>query len=314
MITNRRLLPLLVFWMLMSASMMAGEMRGMWVYKTRDIAASEEEKARLFAFCEKRIITDLFWQVHFSKPDEKTRVLENAEMTRAFLQKAHAHHLRIHALFGDPSHAQREKHHVVLASADAVIAFNQAGPAEARFDGIHLDIEPHGLTRWKKADVAQKRDLLTQFVEVHHLAAKRLDEADAKLILGADIVFWLDKTNDDGSALYPVTVGGVTRDPAQHLLDAVDHLAIMSYRSKVEGANGMIPLVAKTIASADASKARVFVGAKMADIGPKMETFFGQTESQMMQALARVDETYRPHPGYAGLAFFNYEAFKTMPP
>lgn len=313
MMTNR-LLPLLVVWMLMTASVLAEEMRGMWVYKTKEIAASNDECARLFAFCEKREITDLFWQVHFTKPDEKTRVLDNAEKTRAVLQQAHAHSLRVHALFGDPSHALREKHGVVLASTDAVIAFNQAGPENARLDGIHLDIEPHGLTRWKKADLAQKRDLLTQFVEVHHLAAKRLHAGDEKLILGADIVFWLDKTNADGSSVYPVTIGGVTKDPAKHLLDAVDHIAIMSYRSKVEGPNGMISLVARTIASADASKAKVFVGAKMADIGPEMETFFGQTEAQMMTALTAVDETYRPHPGYAGLAFFMYEAFKTMTP
>ena len=52
----------------------------------------------------------------------------------------------------------------------------------------------------------------------------------------------------------------------------------------------------------------------MADIGPKLESFYGQTESQMMASLQTVDETYRPHPGYAGLAFFMYEAFKTMPP
>lgn len=308
------MIRLLVLWMLMTAPVLAEEMRGMWVYKTKDIAASDEECARLFAFCAKRQITDLFWQVHFTKPDDKTRVLDNAEMTRAFLRKAHAYAIRIHALFGDPSHALREKHGVVLASTDGVTAFNQAGPQDARFDGIHLDIEPHGLTRWKKADLAQKRDLLTQFVEVHHLAAQRLHAADAKLILGADIVFWLDKVNADGSAVYPVTFNGVTQDPAKHLLDAVDHIAIMSYRSKVEGPNGMLSLVARTIASADASKARVFVGAKMTDIGPKMETFFGQTEAQMMEALARVDDTYRPHPGYAGLAFFMYEAFKTMTP
>jgi len=308
------LLPLLVVWMLLTADLPAEEMRGMWVYKTKDIAASVEECARLFAFCEKRKITDLFWQVHFTKPDDNTRVLDNAEPTRVFLQQAHAHSLRVHALFGDPSHALREKHGVVLASTDGVIAFNQAGPDDARFDGIHLDIEPHGLTRWKKADLAQKRELLTQFVEVHHLAAKRLHAGDEKLILGADIVFWLDKTNADGSSVYPVTFEGVTKDPAKHLHDAVDHIAIMSYRSKVEGPNGMISLVARTIASADESKARVFVGVKMADIGPKMETFFGQTETQMMQSLAAVDETYRPNPSYAGLAFFMYEAFKTMTP
>lgn len=305
---------LLLFIMLPAAGQSAAQMRGMWIYKTGAIALSTEASDQLFDFCEKRHITDLFWQVHFTKLLEGARVLESMDVTRAFLKRAHARSLRIHALFGDPSHTLKAKHAIVFASADGIIAFNRAGPADARFDGIHLDIEPHGLPQWKKADLVQKCDLLSQFVEVNHKAATRVRTADAKLVYGADIVFWLDKTHADGKAAYPVTFQGVTKDAAKHLLDVVDHVAIMSYRDTAEGQNGIVPLVAKTIAYADTGKAKVFVGVKMADIGPKMESFYGQNESQMMKALQPVDETYRSHPGYAGLAFFMYEAFKTMPP
>ncbi|MES2598454.1 MAG: hypothetical protein V4662_24175 [Verrucomicrobiota bacterium] len=297
-----------------AAVLPAADMRGMWVYKTRDIASSPAECAQLFAFCEKRHITDLFWQVHFTKKEGDVRVLENAEIERTFLKQAHAHSLRVHALFGDPAHTLKAKHGVVLGSVDGVIAFNRESSADSRFDGVHLDIEPHGLARWKLANVSQKCDLLNQFVEVKHHVAKRLRETDAKLILGVDIVFWLDKANPDGSSAYPVSFNGVIKDAAKHLLDVVDHVAIMSYRDKAEGSNGIISLVAKTIASADATKAKVFVGVKMADIGPKMEGFFGQTETQMLKAVAPIDETYRSHPSYAGLAFFMYDAYETMKP
>ena len=312
--TTRLLIGLLLCGMLPAAGLSAVEMRGMWVYKSDAIAASPTASDQLFDFCAKRHITDLFWQVHFTRLNDGSRILKNAEMTHAFLQRAHARSLRIHALFGDPSHTLNAKHAIVFASADGVIAFNRDGPVEARFDGVHLDIEPHGLPQWKKADLAQKCDLLSQFVEVNHQVATRVHAADAILVYGADIVFWLDKTKPDGQAAYPVTFQGVSKDAAKHLLDVVDHVAIMSYRNTAEGQNGIVPLVAKTIAYADTCKAKVFVGAKMADIGPKMESFYGQTESQMMKALQPVDETFRPHPAYAGLAFFMYEAFKTMPP
>jgi len=305
---------LLLFIMLPVAGLSAVEMRGMWIYKTDAIAPSTEASDQLFDFCEKRHITDLFWQVHFTKLPEGARALENMDVTRAFLARAHARSLHIHALFGDPSHTLKAKHAIVIASTDGVIAFNRDGPAYARFDGVHLDIEPHGLPQWKKADLAQKCDLLSQFVEVNHQAATRVHATDPGLFYGADIVFWLDKTNDHGKAVYPVTYQGMTKDAAKHLLDVVDQVAIMSYRNTAEGQNGIVALVAKTIAYADTGKGKVFVGAKMADIGPKLESFYGQTESQMMASLQTVDETYRPHPGYAGLAFFMYEAFKTMPP
>ncbi len=261
------LIGLLLLGMLPATKLSAAEMRGMWIYKTDAIAPSIEASDQLFDFCAKRHITDLFWQVHFAKLPEGARALENMDVTRAFLKRAHARSLRIHALFGDPSHTLKAKHAIVFASADGVIAFNRDGPIESRFDGVHLDIEPHGLPHWKKADLAQKCDFLSQFVEVNHKAATRAHAADSRLIYGADIVFWLDKTDAKGQAVYPVTYEGVTKDAAKHLLDVVDHVAIMSYRNAAEGRNGIIELVAKTIAYADTRKAKVFVGVKMADIG-----------------------------------------------
>lgn len=309
-----RFLLLFPILLLLAASLTAAETRGMWIYKTDEIAASAAASDALFDFCAKRHITDLFWQVHFTKLENGGRELKNVAPTRAFIQHAHARSLRIHALFGDPSHALKAKHAIVFASIDGIQAFNREGPADAHFDGVHLDIEPHGLPQWKKADFAQKCDLLTQFVEVNHKAVSRAHAADSGLIYGVDIVFWLDKTTPEGKPAYPVTYQGVAKDAAKHLLDCVDHVAIMSYRDTDEGKNGIISLVAKTIAYADTTKAKVFVGAKMANIGPKMEGFYGKTEAQMMSALKAVDDTYTPHPGYAGLAFFMYEAFKIMPP
>ena len=287
--------------------------RAMWVFKTEAIMASASEQNALFAFCGERGITDLFWQCHYEKTDGGGRSLKDAAVNRAFLRSAHAKAIRIHALGGDPSHALTKNHEHVMAMVDALLAFNRAGKPDERFDGMHPDIEPHALPQWKTADNSAKCDLLTQFVTVNALAAERLRGGDASLAYGADIVFWLDKMKPDGAPVYPVTFRGKTKDAAKHLLDVVDNVGIMSYRNASEGRNGMIQLVANTIAYADTARGRAFVGVKMADIGPKMETFFGQTETEMMKALRPVDETYGSHRGYAGLAFFMYEAFKIMP-
>lgn len=288
-------------------------MRAMWIYKTDAIMASEVEQAELFEFCRERKITDLFWQVHFSPIDVRPCLLENTGRNREFLRAAHDHALRVHALTGDPSHTRRAKHSRVLDMTDALIEFNKSSPPEARFDGLHLDVEPHGLPQWKGADVGAKCALLTEFVELHHLVAVRLRDRDPAILFGSDVVFWLDKKNSDGSAAYPVTFRGIESDAAKHLLGVVDNVAIMSYRNTTEGRNGILSLVAKTINHADTTSARVFVGVKMADIGPEMESFFGRTESEMMNALKIVDDTFAGHPGYAGLSFFHYEAFKVMP-
>jgi hypothetical protein len=286
----------------------------MWVYKTRDVMNSPAQRGELFDFCHQRHITDLFWQVHFERNSEEGLAMGDGEITRAFLREAHAQSVRIHALAGDPAQTLTANHDRVLARVDALVAFNKAAGPDAGFSGLHLDIEPHGLAQWKSADNAGKCQLLTQFVDIHTKAAERLHAVDTHLAYGADVVFWLDKLNSDGSPFYPVTYRGVTKDAARHLLDVVDNVGIMSYRSTAEGRNGIIELVARTIAYADTTKAHAFVGVKMADIGPRMETFFGRSEEEMMTALQPLDETYRAHRGYAGLAFFMYEAFKVMPP
>lgn len=286
---------------------------GMWVYKTETIVSSQEEQAQLFAFCQERQITDLFWQVHFEKLPTGSARLKAGPLDALFLKAAHSQKIRLHALMGDPSHTLSAKHDRVLASVDALISYNQENTPDARFDGLHLDIEPHGLTEWKKADLSAKCRLITQFVEVHAKVAKRLDTAATGLVFGTDIVFWLDKLNAEGTPMYPVLHGGVIQDPVKHLFGIVDHVAIMSYRGTVEGRNGSIALVERIIDHADVTSAEVFVGVKMAKIGPAMESYFGRTEAEMQADLQRVESVYSPHASYAGIAYFMYEAFKVMP-
>lgn len=89
----------------------------------------------------------------------------------------------------------------------------------------------------------------------------------------------------------------------------------MSYRDRAEGSNGIIDIVARTLAHAniDTVKGRALIGVKMADIGPQMETFFGRTEQEMNAEVRKIGAAYGAHRGYAGIAYFMYEAYRAMP-
>lgn len=285
----------------------------MWVYETGKIMKSKDEQAALFTFCQKRDITDLFWQVHFVAQEGGQFALSDVEITRAFLREAAKHRMRIHALAGDPAHALTRNHVKVLARVDELVRFNAAAEKDERFVGLHLDIEPHGLPEWKVADNEQKCEILAQFVEVNAKAVERLRATAPELIYGTDIVFWLDKVRDDGSAAYPVKHRGMVKDAAKHLLDIVDNVGIMSYRDHVEGKNGILSLVSKTIAYADTTKGKAYVGVKMANIGPSFESYFGKSEEEMQADLKQLEESLGGHRSYAGIAYFMYEAFRAMP-
>lgn len=300
----------LIVWLVGASSAHAGD--AMWVYKTEPLMAEGPERAELFDFCEARHITDLFWATHYQGHGRTMEIGRAAEL-HAFIKAATAHGLRIHALSGDPSHALTRNHDRVLQRVDASVEFNHAAPEDERLAGVHFDIEPHGLPEWKAASLDEKCVLLTQYVEVNIKACDRLRSLGAKMQYGADITFWFDKTQPGGEPTYPVTIKGVTKDATKHLLDVVDNVGIMSYRNTAVGKNGIVDLVTKTITFADTAKGKAYVGVKMADIGPPMEGFFGQTEAAMKEALKPVTQAFEGHRGFAGFAWFMYGAYRKMP-
>lgn len=284
----------------------------MWVYKTEPLLANTESRTELFAFCAARRITDLFWSVHFGH-EGTSMVIGQASELHGFIKAANAVGLRIHALTGDPSHALTRNHERVLQRVEAAVAFNNAAPGDEQLAGVHFDIEPHGLPEWKGASTKEKSALLTQFVEVNAMACSRLRALAPGMLYGADITFWFDKETTEGVPVYPVTFRGVTKDATKHLLDLADNVGIMSYRNTADGPNGIVALVTKTVAYADKAKGKAYVGVKMAHIGPPMEGFYGQTEAAMQEALKPVGKAFNGHRGYAGLAYFMYEAYRLMP-
>jgi len=284
----------------------------MWVYRTEPLQADGPERSELFAFCEQRHITDLFWSVHFERKGRAQGIARAPEL-HVFIKAASAHGLKIHALTGDPSHVLAQNHDRVIERVDASVEFNHASPEDERLAGIHFDIEPHGLPQWKTATLQEKSALLTRFVEVNVEACERLRSRAPHMQYGADITFWFDKTNSEGEATYPVTFKGVTKDATKHLLDVADNVGIMSYRNTAVGKNGIISLVTRTIDYADTAKGKAYVGVKMAEIGPPMEGFFSQTEAAMQEALKPVRQGFAGHRGYAGIAYFMYGAYREMP-
>lgn len=302
----------LAFFLICGAQAISAEPgAAMWVYETGKVIQSPAAVTELLAFCGQHRIDELFWDTHFIFDGARSSILDSSEL-RQFLTQASQAHLKVHALAGDPSDIEPSKESKVLSRVDALISFNAAGPATARFAGLHLDSEPHASPAWKGSSEEERTQMLARLVEIHAKTARRLHEQNTTLIYGGDFVFWLGKTKPDGSPAYPITFQGVTKDPESHLLDIMDEFALMSYRGFAEGKNGIIDLVARTVERADRSHAQVFVGFKMAPIGPPLETFSGRGENALQRAVAAVNARFASDRHYAGVAYFHYSAFREM--
>ena len=189
-------------------------------------------------------------------------MLQHAAAWRTLLREAHAAGLTVEALEGAPIYALKAHHGEALAVVDAVIAFSRTATDRDGFDGLHFDIEPHGLYRWRFPEPRER--MATGLVEVALESSKRLRAAGLRF--GVALPFWLQVDDEQtGEPLGVVTWEKTRQSAAYHLIDRLDYVAIMSYRDRTTGPNGVVAIAGDLLAHAAApGRARVYLGLETA--------------------------------------------------
>jgi hypothetical protein len=238
--------------------------RPMWLWDSPKILLDAEARAALLAFCACQGIDALWMQVALERERAAggTPVLQHAAAWRTLLREAHAAGLSVEALDGAPAYALKAHHGEALAVVDAVIAFTKGAPREESFDGLHFDIEPHALYRWRFPESRER--MATGLVEVAFESARRLRAAGLRF--GVALPFWLQVLDEHtGEPLGVVTWERRRQSAAHHLIDRLDYVAIMSYRDRTAGPNGAVAIAADLLAYArEPGRARVYLGLETA--------------------------------------------------
>jgi outer membrane protein TolC len=188
----------------------SGAARGLWVWRS-SAAFRQDAGLALVEFALRKGLTHLF--VRTGGP----ALRDEAAGWHAFLARAHAAGLRVHALGGAPSWSTPAGLPRALGFVDAVAAFNREAPIDARFDGLHLDVEPHALPAWD--DAAQQSGLLTGFM---HLFDEVRARDRGRLGVHADVPSWFARRDHAGEPLL------------QSLARRVDGLVLMAYAARPE--------------------------------------------------------------------------------
>ncbi|MBZ5546273.1 MAG: hypothetical protein LAO07_21850 [Acidobacteriia bacterium] len=166
--------------------------RALWVWRSKPLFEEQnrEEADRFFAFCARQRIAAVYLAAEFDPTTEagvpRTN-LRNADSYREFLARAHREGLKVEALAGTPEWAVRENHPQALAAVEAVLAFNRANPPEARFDGMHFDVEPYALVGY--SDPEFQPQILVQFLEMVAKCSE-LTRAEAGTRFSCDVPAW----------------------------------------------------------------------------------------------------------------------------
>jgi hypothetical protein len=116
-------------------SLADGPVHGMWVWKTASVLETPGSAEALRDFCKSADVNEVY--VSFSSKEGMEARLVN------LIAVLHRADVRAEALFGNADGDKPGKpRDALLELVRGVVAFNDRHPKE-RFDGIHLDVEPH---------------------------------------------------------------------------------------------------------------------------------------------------------------------------
>ena len=227
--------------------------KAMWLWETNKILNSQQESDQLLEFCQKEKITDLFVQIPYEaqKNLDQWEIDWDSKKMRSFISRLHKNNIKTHALDGDPRFALREWHGRVLALIKRVAQYNEEGKSSEQFYGIRFDIEPYLLPSFVGVN---KENKLKEYLEL--LQKSRILTTKANLAFGVDIPFWFDSRN----IYYKPTAAVEGRPVSEHIIDIVDNIGIMDYRTVAYGADGVIAHGSDELRYAEKKGKKVFIG------------------------------------------------------
>ncbi len=178
--------------------------------------------------------------------------------------------MTVYALDGDPRFSLPEWHGLVLATIQSITEYNRESPPAQRFDGGRYDIEPYLLPGF--GGVGGTR-IMQQYLSI--VAASKALAAQAGLVYGVDIPAWFDERNE-----FFEPVADVEGRPLSELIiDIVDNVGIMDYRTQAYGADGTIAHARSELRYAAAAGKQVFLGLETSELPDETDFAFSSQGS-----------------------------------
>ncbi len=246
--------------------------RAMWLWDTPSVTSGPDTRRRLVQFCRTEGITDLFVQLPYEakRVDERWTISWDRERLRPLIAELHAAGVTVHALDGDPRFGLTEWHGQVIATIQSIKDYNRESPPAERFDGIRHDIEPYLLPGFSGV---RRPQILQQYLTI--VAASRALAAQAGLVYGVDIPAWFDERNE----FFELVADVEGRPLSELIIDIVDNVGIMDYRTQAYGADGTIAHAQSELRYAAEVGKRVFLGLETVELPDETDFAFGSQGS-----------------------------------
>ncbi|TNE49395.1 MAG: hypothetical protein EP343_12010 [Deltaproteobacteria bacterium] len=228
-----------------------------WLWESRKFLGNPTRQRKMVQFLKRNGFDAVFLQI----PHNPRLLLKQApkalsvEAWRPWLAELHKHNIKVYALDGFKKYALPNWHDRVLEWANQVVAYNQKVHPKERFDGFHLDIEPYLLSSlW----TSRRQWLAQNYLQVLSRLKKLAHQN--RMPLGVDIPFWYDEKDPYAKAGFKITYKGKKKPLNEHVIDLVDRVGIMDYRTAVYGADGVIAHALGELSYASQQNKQILIG------------------------------------------------------
>ena len=300
---KNKIFSILVLLLPSAAASAAPAERAIWTWEKDSYAVVEDTAAAADAitFLRSRKIRTIYL---YADAFEGRNLLEDSpELYSRFIRRLHSRGLRAYALLGSAylnteEYVLPENRQDALAMFQRVLTYNASSKPGERFDGVNLDIEPHILDQWAE----QKEQLLLQFLDLGKAIMDLKARSGQRLLVGPAIPFWLDGIELDWN--------GAKKPASEHVADIYDYVALMDYRDRAEGKDGIISHALSELKYAGEIKRKVVIGVEVTPNEIQKVSFDHLSEPEMERELALAEKAFRGEPAFAGFAIHNFRGYR----
>ena len=289
-------MALRVLLLFLACTILPAAPKAIWVWETETLRLLDDRayETRVVGLLREHGFHTLF--LYADDYRGRNPILNERTAYRGLLARLHAAGFRVEALLGSYpmktwEYVLPERDLAARAMMQHILDYNAAAGTQERFDGVHLDIEPHALDSWSdETRVSLSRMFLARSREWVAMAR----QAGKGFLVGAAIPFWYDG--------FAVAWEGAAKPLNAHLQDLYDYVAVMDYRNRAEGPDGIIAHAREEIAYGSAHGKAVLLGLETGEAQPPKVTFRNHGAGALTREMATTELAFAKKRAFGGFA------------
>ena len=230
-------------------------------------------------------------------------------MLRRLIAKTVGLGIRVEVLYRGAALGSQENHAAAIALLDAVLAFNQNKPLQARLAGIQYNVEAFELKPWG----SQRRgDDMWRCLKLFEKLRAKINHKDSLLRLSGAIHF-SDRSRRTAESDYSVEYNGQLKDFHEHLQDLTDYVVVMCPRQLDDEDHPMSTKVELELEYGQWVGRSVYVGMQaVVNTTSPGATYYGRPTKEFWLHKRDTETALSDRQGFGGVVVDNYQFFKRL--